>query len=320
MPYPSPMPQSRRALHAVAVAVALCATVQAEAKHLYQYTDAQGVVHFTDIKPGEDVKEVKSTTVRVDAQALVRTREEGVDADRTLVFVNTSGGPVTVELALEQAQNVRSEPPLPARIVLPGRTDTRAVRLTAERPQAGFAYTFRYRYMPGDWRTTPDANATYRLPFDTAQALRVTQAFGGKGSHTDAQNYYAVDIALPLGTPVLAARDGVVMTVDNDYFGAGLDLARYAERANNIRIVHADGSMAVYAHLALESARVQVGEHVRAGQTLALSGDTGYTSGPHLHFCVQRNADMDLVSIPFRFTDAHRGMFTPEAGMLLGGD
>jgi len=112
----------------------------------------------------------------------------------------------------------------------------------------------------------------------------------------------------------------VVMTVDNDYFGAGLDMAKYAERANNIRIVHADGTMAVYAHLALESARVHVGDRARAGQTIALSGDTGYTSGPHLHFCVQRNADMDLVSIPFRFADAHGGTFTPEAGGVVGGD
>jgi murein DD-endopeptidase MepM/ murein hydrolase activator NlpD len=319
MPRPSPSFRIRSVLQACAAAAALCATAPVGAKHMYQYTDAQGITHFTDVKPGDDVPDVKSSTVRVDAEALVRTREEGVDADRTLVFVNTSGGPVTVELALQEARNVRSEPPLPARIVLPGRTDTRAVRLIADHPEAGYGYKFSYRYMPGDWRAGPDANP-YRLPFDTAQTFRVTQAFGGKASHTDVQNRYAVDIGLPLGTPVLAARDGVVMTVDNDYFGAGLDMAKYAERANNIRIVHADGTMAVYAHLALESARVHVGDRVRAGQTIALSGDTGYASGPHLHFCVQRNADMELVSIPFRFADVQRGTFTPEAGMVLGGD
>jgi murein DD-endopeptidase MepM/ murein hydrolase activator NlpD len=94
-------------------------------------------------------------------------------------------------------------------------------------------------------------------------------------------------------------------------------MAAYGDRANNVRIVHADGTMAVYAHLQLESARVQVGVHVRAGQVLALSGDTGYTTGPHLHFCVQRNAQMELVSVPFQFTGAG-GDFTPAQGMEVG--
>jgi len=121
----------------------------------------------------------------------------------------------------------------------------------------------------------------------------------------------------PEGTPVLAARDGVVMTLDNDFYGAGLDMAKYGDRANNIRIVHSDGTMAVYAHLQLESARVRVGQHVRAGQVLALSGDTGYTNGAHLHFCVQVNSNMQLISVPFQFKGA-QGDFTPTVGMLLG--
>jgi murein DD-endopeptidase MepM/ murein hydrolase activator NlpD len=293
------------------------ATVQA--KHMYQYTDAQGIVHFTDVKPGDDIKDVKSTRVRTDAEPLVRTREEGLDADRTLVFVNTSGGAVTVELDLDEARNVRSEPQLPARIVLAPRSDTRAVRIIAQNPSAGFAYTFRYRYIPGDFRAKPDENAIYRLPFAQDQRFRIAQAFGGKVSHADVQNYYAVDIGMPEGTPVLAARDGVVMTVDNDFFGAGLDMAKYGDRANNVRIVHVDGTMAVYAHLELESVRVHVGDRVRAGQMLGLSGDTGYTNGPHLHFCVQRNANMALVSVPFQFSGT-QGAFTPVAGMSVGGD
>ena len=301
------------ALHALLLALATAA----HAKHMYQYTDAQGIVHFTDIKPADDVKDVKSTRVRTDPEPLLRTREEGPDGDRTLVFVNTSGGAVTVELSLDEARNVRSEPALPARIVLAPRSDTRALHLVATNPSAGFAYRYRARYMPGDIHARVDPSARYRLPFPADRQFRISQAFGGKASHQGTQNYYAVDIGMPEGTPVLAARDGVVMTVDNDFFGAGLDMAKYGDRANNVRIVHADGSMAVYAHLQLESVRVQVGDRVRAGQQLALSGDTGYTSGPHLHFCVQRNQDMELVSVPFEFRGL-QGDFTPEAGMVVG--
>ena len=301
---------------AIALGAAICC-VPAGAKHLYQYTDEKGVVHFTDVKPGEDVKDVKSTQVRTDRQPLVRMREDGTDADRTMTFINSAGGPVSIDVDFQGHVNVQAEPALPARMVLAPISEVGALRIIAPAPEKGFSYRLRYTVMPGDFRAQADEGAQYRVPFGGNERFGVAQAFGGKASHTDKQNYYAVDIVMPVGTPVLAARDGVVMTVDNDFFGAGLDMARYGDRANNIRIVHSDGTMAVYAHLELESAHVQVGDHVRAGQELALSGDTGYTSGPHLHFCVQVNSNMALVSVPFEFSGAS-GRFIPEAGMVLG--
>ncbi|MGH8121273.1 MAG: peptidoglycan DD-metalloendopeptidase family protein [Rudaea sp.] len=291
-------------------------SASAQAKHIYQYTDAQGVVHFTDQKPPDGTAGVKSKLVRTDAQPLLRAREEGADDDRTVIFTNASGGPITLQLSLLDATNVRSEPPLPAMVVLPGLSETRALHIVATNAAAGFRYRYKYTYLPGDYRAQPDSTP-YRLPFGAGSQFRINQGFNGEFSHHDPASQYAVDIGMPEGTPVLAARDGVVMTVESDYYGNGLDMAKYGDRANNIRIVHADGTMAVYAHLELESARVQVGEHVHAGQTLALSGDTGYTTGPHLHFCIQRNANMDLISVPFEFTGAG-GDFTPTQGMMVG--
>ena len=304
--------------HCILFAVCFLTCVSVHAKHIYQYTDATGIVHYTDVKPGGDVAGVKSTLVRADRQPLVRLREDGTEADRVMTFVNAAGGAVSIDITVEQSTNAHSEPPLPARIVLPAASETRAVRVSAINAHAGSSYSFRYAYMPGDFRAQADPEARYHLPFPADRQFRVAQAFGGKASHTDAQNHDAVDIGMPEGTPVLAARDGVVMTVDNDFYGAGLDMARYGDRANNIRIVHSDGTLAVSAHLQLASARVRVGQHVRAGQALALSGDTGYTSGAHLHFCVQINANMQLISVPFQFTGP-QGDFTPSVGMLLGG-
>ena len=299
----------------------LCAVVcgSADAKHMYQYTDAQGVVHFTDVKPGGEVTNVKSTLVRTDAQPLIRLREDGTDEDRSLTFVNSAGGPVSVAVGFVDAANVRAEPPLPARLVIAPLGETHALRILVIDPAASYRYQLSYSYMPGDYRARHDDSVHYRLPFPAQRQFRISQAFNGAFSHNEPQNRYAVDIVVPDGTPVLAARDGVVMTVDKDFYGAGLDMAKYGDRANNIRIVHSDGTMAVYAHLQLESAQVQVGEHVRAGQELARSGDTGFTNGPHLHFCVQANVDMNLVSVPFEFTGP-QGDFTPAAGMTVGGE
>jgi murein DD-endopeptidase MepM/ murein hydrolase activator NlpD len=295
-----------------------CAT--ALAKHMYQYTDANGVVHFTDMKPDENVGDVKSTLVRTDRQPLLRLDESGPDADRTVSFVNGSGGPVSVQISFEQSVNVSSDPALPAMVVVAPLGETHALQIHPIDVHAGYRYRYMFKYMPGDYRAVQDTNATYRLPFDAAtESFRVDQGFHGRFSHHDSQNEYAVDIDMPDGTPVHAARDGVVMTVDNDFFGNGLDMAQYGDRANNIRIVHADGAMSVYAHLKLESARVHVGQHVKAGQAIALSGDTGYASGPHLHFCVQMNRNMQLVSVPFSF-DEGRGAFTPQEGQMLGGN
>ncbi|HEX7917208.1 DUF4124 domain-containing protein, partial [Rudaea sp.] len=106
--------------------------VAAQAKHMYQYTDAQGIVHFTDVKPPDNTPGVKSTLVHTDAQPLLRSREDGTDEDRTIVFVNSTGGPITVEIDVNDAKNVRTEPEvLPARVVLPGRSETRALHIVA---------------------------------------------------------------------------------------------------------------------------------------------------------------------------------------------
>lgn len=298
------------------IALAL-ASAPALAKHMYQYTDKQGIVHFTDIPPTGDVGEVKSKVISVDHQPLIRLRESGSDEDRELNFFNSSGGPVSVVLSLQQARNVQTDPPFPAIVVLAAEAETHAATITVAKEGEGFQYRYAYSYMPGDYHAVQDATAHYQIPFNPALQFPVSQAFNGSFSHRDPQNRYAVDIGMPEGTPVRAARDGVIMTVDNDFYGNGLDMAQYGDRANNIRIVHADGAMSVYAHLAFESVRVQVGQHVKAGQEIALSGDTGFTSGPHLHFCVQMNNDMHLVSVPFQFAGP-TGPFTPQQGQLLG--
>ncbi len=206
---------------------------------------------------------------------------------------NRLGGPVEVMLSPDNDAATDGDPPLPARTVLRGFERRLVARLKAQ-PVRGL----RLQVVPG----TPDAtprDVEYAYPLQTSQ-LRVEQGWGGAYSHHDVQNRHAVDFAAGIGTPVVAARTGTVMEVEADYARAGLDAETFSGRANFVRIVHDDGTMALYAHLDVDGALVRVGQRVRKGEAIGFSGNTGFTAGPHLHFTVQANRGMRLESIPFR--------------------
>lgn len=298
---------------AAIVLLALGALLAADlaAKRVYSYRDENGILHFTDQPPDTD-QPVESRLAKADPKKWIEALEEGPADDKRYLLVNQMAGPAEVEMYFVDALNVLSAPELPARVVVPGLTSTPILKVIPEDPTRSWRFNFRFRWMLGDPNAKPNPNARYRLPFRRGEQHPLMQGFGGRFSHTDEQAYFAIDIAMDEGTPVLAARGGTVMLVEDDFFGAGTNLALWGDRANHVRILHADGTMAVYAHLALETIEVKVGDKVRAGQQIARSGNTGFSTGPHLHFVVQRNTGMRLTSVPFRFVEH------PEMEMIEG--
>lgn len=143
------------------------------------------------------------------------------------------------------------------------------------------------RYPPQAYR--------YPLPW-RGGPFRLTQGPNGTFSHTDSKSRYAMDIAMPEGTPIIAARSGMVVKTENEQVGRGNDAS-----GNFVRVRHDDGSEAVYLHLKQGSVSVRAGQRVAVGSPLALSGNTSNSSGPHLHFVVQRATEAGLVSIPYEF-------------------
>jgi murein DD-endopeptidase MepM/ murein hydrolase activator NlpD len=153
----------------------------------------------------------------------------------------------------------------------------------------------------------------YRLPYGDNESYPVIQGYGAKLSHRGAEQF-TVDFGMALGTPVHAARDGVVVLVEDSH-AAGCWRDDCARLANFIVLLHPDGTTGEYFHLQQGSARVRVGDRVRRGEPLASSGNTGYTTAPHLHFGVYRAArDGRTQSVAVRFLTREGPISEPRTG------
>lgn len=288
----------------------------ASAQTIYIYTDEDGVTHFTDRKPVTD-REVSVQRAIAEPRGVVDIRQLGPDSDPRWIFHNRAQGPVAVRISFAESDNVVSYPELPEVFVLPASTERELIEIGPLEERRSWRYRLQTETVLGDPAARHAPDRAYRPPFAPGESFVIGQAFGGDFSHTDPASYYAVDISMPVGTPIHAAREGVIMDQERWFHGAGANREYHGQRANFIRILHDDGTMAVYAHLDYDGIRVHTGQRVRRGQLLGKSGNTGFSSGPHLHFAIQRNRDMALVSVPFEFEDADNGAQSPQRGMRV---
>lgn len=142
-----------------------------------------------------------------------------------------------------------------------------------------------------------DTSYIYALPFEKGRAHFLVQGYFGKFSHKERA---ALDFKMKKGTKILAARDGVVTRVKEDGDKGGWN-RKYRQYGNNIIIQHADNSRSGYWHLQKGGVLVNVGDTVKKGQMIALSGNTGYTAFPHLHFIVWTSRGGQWQQVPTRF-------------------
>lgn len=167
----------------------------------------------------------------------------------------------------------------------------------------------------GDPRAQP-RDYPYRLPYPTGSAFSVLQGFHGAFSHRGS-NEYAIDFQCPVATHVLAARDGIVVAANAAAQGSGTT-ADYLEykRTNFVLVLHDDGTLGEYMHLSPSGLDVQAGQRVKRGDRLALSGNTGFSSTPHLHFQVMTAGEDGRSgrSFPIRFAVAPGQVEEPVAG------
>ena len=297
-----------------AAALALWATVVA-AQTAYRYRDANGQWVFTDQAPSSAAT-VDSFSLGHETSALHISVDRSNDAEAAqLTAVNDCLCAVTFEVSVAQSGFAATPDGANYRATLaPG---TRQILVRATHPDSAHAAL---RYV---WRValgSPDAvhrpPRPYRVPFGVGSTFLISQAYPSRITHVTADSQYAVDIALPDGTPVYAAREGTVINARHDYF-RGAAAPVMLDQANVIEILHSDGTIALYAHLHWDSIRVRIGAKVVRGQYIADSGNTGFTSGPHLHFAVIRNAGTTNVSVPIEFAGLAEVAVTPITQMPL---
>ncbi|MDT4827850.1 Peptidase family M23 [compost metagenome] len=272
----------------------LGASLPAAALTIYKYTDANGVVTYTDkAVAGAQVFVFRDRMIeRLDLAVKLETKKH--EAGETLLLRNELFAPVEVELRIEQADNVSGVPDRPIRWVLAPRSSMRMATLAPADAARPMRYKPKLRYALGDPRLQP---VLYRYPLPwQGGPFRLTQGANGRYSHFTPKGRYALDIAMPEGTPIVAARPGVVVKIENDQSGRGNNPS-----GNFVRLLHDDGTMGVYLHLMRGSVQVREGQQVSLGERIARSGNTGNSTGPHLHFVIQRNVGLALESIPFDF-------------------
>lgn len=298
--------------------IGLLAAAVADAQSLYKYRGPGGEWIFSDRPPPDgDAEEVRTLTPTI-VQGGVEVETTNTPEGALFVVRNGFHAPVELFLRFRQIRGYEyPDPDEPLRWVIPPVSERTLLTLvrngTAEAPAAEYEYT----YQIGDPRARHSPARPYRAPFSVASAFPVTQAYPDIVTHSTPGSYQAVDIAMPVGTDIVAARAGVVFDVASDNYRSGTDRERDGPAANVIKILHDDGTWAIYAHLNWNSIRVKPGDRVARGEYIGDSGNTGFSSGPHLHFAVLRNVGLMSESVPVRFEGVNSTMVAPATGSVL---
>ncbi|HIF06478.1 MAG TPA: M23 family metallopeptidase [Gemmatimonadetes bacterium] len=223
--------------------------------------------------------------------------------------------PATVTLTFVSPGNLRTGADRPIERVIPPRSSRILVRLrtvlrdTSVQPDVSVSIDL------GSSTTEADDDHLYAVPFGGDSRRELVQGFDGDVSHVESMRY-SLDFAMPEGTPILAARAGTVLYLQDGFTEGGTD-PDLLEAANLVVVAHSDGTMASYGHLT-EGISVAVGDTVLVGDLLGVSGSTGFTGGPHLHFHVgKRMLGEPGRTIPIKIRDRNGRLLDLAKGLLV---
>jgi murein DD-endopeptidase MepM/ murein hydrolase activator NlpD len=236
----------------------------------------------------------------------VSVRAVNSDGYIELIVENHRLHDITLTLTIT-SDNVAVSRLKPETATYPSQSSVAAVRWSVADAAKWSNPRYQFTWVKGAMNVKHDDHVLYRLPFESGTSHRVAQGYDGIWSHKDSDRY-AVDFAMPEGTVVCAARDGLVVDLYQFSENSGVD-EKDKFRSNYVSILHDDGTIAEYLHLQYKGVLVKTGQRVTAGTSIATSGNTGYTTWPHLHFGVYSAVDGT-------HTQSHPVIFTTRQGVV----
>jgi murein DD-endopeptidase MepM/ murein hydrolase activator NlpD len=222
---------------------------------------------------------------------------------------------VTMSIDFESLTNLAASVKLPLFIEIPGRSKKKVLELSRISAASGVNYRSSYGWVRGSAFAAHQDSYIYKLPFIKGAAVYVSQGYNGETSHKGL-SAYAVDFPVPVGTPIYAAREGIVVGADGSSNLGGAS-PEYRQYANYVIIEHSDGTMGNYYHLKQGGTAVAIGQKVARGDLIGYSGNTGYSSGPHLHFSVSKVDPISMrrpMNLPIKMETAQGIVTLPHKG------
>ncbi|MEM5563611.1 M23 family metallopeptidase [Psychroserpens sp. AS72] len=216
------------------------------------------------------------------AQIKVKTYNKPIENGYEYFADNLENCPVSIRVKFE-LRNLKSSNGNNQVFLLPA--NSKGNKLTTlkviKKGKYGFNSNTRYNYGDHNLKVY-DNDFEYILPFQNENTFKLSQGYNGEFSH---QNENALDFTMPIGTNVVAARAGVVVkVVENNTRNCPKE---ECQKFNNLVLIyHDDGTFAEYVHLKQNSVKVKIGDTVKQNQIIGQSGNTGWSSGPHLHLVI----------------------------------
>jgi murein DD-endopeptidase MepM/ murein hydrolase activator NlpD len=224
--------------------------------------------------------------------------------------------PLTIKISFDKLENMKADVELPYTVVVLGKSKQKAFSINPINLNKRYNYYFRYNWHLGSKDAVHDDTVVYMLPYSSKKKFQIIQGYNSTFSHYG-QEQYSLDWDMPEGTPLLASRGGIVVMTEGKFNEHGTDKDYYTNRGNYIRILHDDGTIGEYYHFKYKGVKVKIGEKVKAGQLIGYSGNTGYSTCPHLHFDVFKAKDAyKKETIPVKFKTKSGKIITLKEGSV----
>jgi len=257
-------------------------------KHRISFFDEKMSFEKNLVSTSEEFNSIISRSIYIAKQKKKNRKSVYLEVKKKkgyLVVYATNTNPYVVTLKIKpRYENLNVENKTKNIFILKSKEKVEYARLYNKNKNKSNSYGFSYSWIIGSVDAKHDNTYIYALPYAKNKAFIVSQGFNGTVTHKG-RSQYAIDFGMKEGTKVYSARDGVVVRTKEDSNIGGAS-KKFSSSGNYVTIQHNDFTLATYYHLKQYGVKVKVGQKVKRGHFIGLSGNTGYSTGPHLHFSV----------------------------------